>query len=103
MAVVCRPHLWDDRRHRHRGKRPYSRVWYATGNVLKDSFMAEKYGPPSRKTLRRRKRRAENDFYAQDARFWVDKIKSADRTMVHDQPVDRLAHRMVHPRAHELP
>lgn len=52
---------------------------------------------------RKLKRFLENEFYAKDARFWNGKIKSADRTLVHDQPVDRLAKRILHPRADKLP
>ena len=81
----------------------------AAGIMLKGKQMALKFILPCGKVVhisenpRKLKRFLENEFYAVDARFWVDKIKSADRTLVHDQPVDRLAHRMVHPRAHDLP
>lgn len=57
--------------------------------------MAERYGPPTLKALRKMRRRAVNDFYAQDARFWVGKIKSADR-MQYDQPVNRDAVEELH-------
>jgi hypothetical protein len=81
----------------------------AAGNGSKEKQMARKFILPCGKVVfisenpRKLKRFLENEFYAVDARFWVDKIKSADRTMVHDQPVDRLAHRIIHPRAHDLP
>lgn len=44
----------------------------------------------SRRALRKLKRRAENDFYAKDARFWNGKLKSADR-MNYDKPINRQA------------
>lgn len=57
--------------------------------------MAERQGPPTRKALRKMRRRAENDFYAKDARFWVGKIKSADR-MQYDRPINRGAVEELH-------
>lgn len=44
--------------------------------------------PLSEKAKRKLRRRAENDFYAQDARFWIGRIKSAER-MGYDQAVNR--------------
>jgi hypothetical protein len=45
---------------------------------------------PSNKALRKRRRRLENEAYAQDARFWNGKIKSADR-MGYKHPADKKA------------
>jgi hypothetical protein len=52
---------------------------------------------PTRRALRKLKRRAENEFFAQEARFWIDKIKSADR-MLYDRPVDRNAIEEIFPK-----
>ena len=54
--------------------------------------------PMSRKAIRKLRRCMENDFYAKDARFWINKIKSADR-MLYDRPVDRNALEELHPKA----
>lgn len=59
--------------------------------------MAEIYGPPTLKALRKLRRRAENEFCARDARFWIGKIKSADR-MLYDRPADRNAFEELHPK-----
>jgi hypothetical protein len=45
--------------------------------------------PPSSKALRKLKRRAENDAYAKEARFW-EKPKTALR-LGYDRPVNRQA------------
>lgn len=71
--------------------------------------MSDKYTLPSGKVIqistnpRKRRRFLESEQAAQGARFWINKIKSADRTMLHDQPVDYEAYKIVHPRAHDLP
>lgn len=45
---------------------------------------------PSSKSLRKLRRKLENEAYAKEARFWDGKIKSADR-MHYNHPVDRNA------------
>lgn len=40
---------------------------------------------------RKLKRFLENEKYAVDARFWIGKIKSADRSELHTRPVNRNA------------
>lgn len=52
---------------------------------------------------RKLKRFLENQYSAQEARFWINKIKSADRTMLHDRPVNYEAYKIIHPRAYALP
>lgn len=65
--------------------------------------MSEKYTLPCGKVIqistnpRKRRRFMENELAAKDARFWIDKIKSADR-MLYDRPVDRNAFEELHPK-----
>lgn len=40
---------------------------------------------------RKLKRFLENEAHAREARFWVGKIKTADRSLLHDQPVNGAA------------
>ena len=53
--------------------------------------------PLSQKSLRKLRRRAENDFYAQDARFWMKTTRSAD-IMLYARPVNRGAYEEFRPK-----
>jgi hypothetical protein len=66
----------------------------AVGFNLLEISMADSTLTP--RALRKLRRRAENDFYAKDARFWAGKIKSADR-MQYDRPADRNSHEELRP------
>lgn len=50
---------------------------------------------------RARRRLVENEADAKDARFWIGKIKSADR-MLYDRPADRNAFEELHPKQDSL-